>query len=78
MESFNLRRRGHNMGFVEYFDETTGEWTNLEDVPLFDTINCQLCNEATEAHNIIAEIKFKDDQPIVGAWQCRKCHAVNG
>jgi hypothetical protein len=66
------------MGFVEYFDETTGEWTNLEDVPLFDTISCQMCNEQTEAHNIIAEIKFKDDQPVVGAWQCRKCHAVNG
>ena len=66
------------MGFVEYFDETTGTWTNLEDVPLFDTINCQLCNEPTAAHDIVAEIKFKDDQPIVGAWQCRKCKAVNG
>ena len=77
-ESGNLRKRGHNMGYVEYFDETTGSWTNLEDVPLFDTINCQMCNEATAAHDIIAEIKFKDDQPVVGAWQCRKCHAVNG
>jgi len=78
MESFNLRRRGHNMGFVEYFDETTGECTNLEDVPLFETINCQLCNEPTAAHDIVAEIHFKDDQPVVGAWQCRKCKAVNG
>ena len=66
------------MGYVEYFDETTGVWTNLEDVPLFDTINCQLCNEQTEAHDIIAEIKLTDNQPVVGAWQCRKCHAVNG
>ena len=73
-----IYRTGEGVGFVEYFDETTGTWTNLEDVPLFDTINCQLCNEQTEAHDIIAEIKFKDDQPIVGAWQCRKCHAVNG
>ena len=51
---------------------------DLEDVPLFDTINSQLCNEPTEAHDIVAEIKFKDDQPIVGTWQCRKCKAVNG
>ena len=78
MENGNLRRNGHNMGFVEYFDETTGVWTNLEDVPLFDTINCQLCNEPTAAHDIVAEIHFKDDQPVVGAWQCRKCKAVNG
>jgi len=78
MASSHLRKRGHKMGFVEYFDETTGEWTNLEDVPLFVTINCQLCNEPTQAHDIVAEIKFKDDQPIVGAWQCRKCKAVNG
>ena len=78
MESSNHRRRRSDMGFVEYFDETTGEWTNIEDVPLYDTINCQLCNEPTEAHDIVAEIKFKDDQPIVGAWQCRKCKAVNG
>jgi hypothetical protein len=70
--------KGLIMGHVEYFDETTGAWTNLEDVPLFDTINCQLCNEPTEAHDIVAEIKFKDDQPIVGTWQCRKCKAVNG
>jgi hypothetical protein len=66
------------MGHLEFYNETTGEWTNLEDVPMFDTINCQLCNEPTEAHDIVAEIKFKDDQPVVGAWQCRKCKAVNG
>ena len=66
------------MGHLEYFNETTGEWTNIEDVPMFDTINCQLCNEPTEAHDIVAEIKFKDNQPIVGTWQCRKCKAVNG
>ena len=78
MASLSHKRNGHNMGFVEYFDETTGVWTNLEDVPLFDTINCQLCNEPTAAHDIVAEIHFKDDQPVVGAWQCRKCKAVNG
>jgi len=77
-ENGNHRNQGANMGYVEYFDETTGTWTNLEDVPLFDTINCQLCNEPTEAQDIIAEIHFKDNQPVVGAWQCRKCKAVNG
>jgi hypothetical protein len=66
------------MGHLQFYNETTGEWTDLEDVPLFDTINCQLCNEPTAAHDIVAEIKFKDDQPIVGTWQCRKCKAVNG
>ena len=66
------------MGHLEFYNETTGEWTNIEDVPLFDTIACQLCNEPTEAHNIVAEIAFKDGHPIVGAWQCRKCKTVNG
>ena len=67
------------MGYVEIYNiDKDGEWTNLEDVPMITTINCQLCNEPTEAHDIVAEIKFKDDLPIVGAWQCRKCKAVNG
>ena len=46
------------MGNLQFYNETTGEWTNLEDVPLFETINCQLCNEPTAAHDIVAEIKF--------------------
>ena len=66
------------MGYVEFYNETTGEWTNIEDVPLFDTINCQLCNEVVVAEDIVAEIKFKDNKPVVGAWQCRTCKAVNG
>jgi hypothetical protein len=66
------------MGHLEFYNETRGEWTNLEDVPLIDTINCQLCNEPTEAWNIIANIVIKDNEVSVGTWQCRKCHAVNG
>lgn len=66
------------MGFVEYFDETTGEWTNLEDVPMFDTVNCQLCNEPTMAEDVSAKIVIENNQPVVGSWQCKKCHAVNG
>jgi hypothetical protein len=66
------------MGNIEIWNYNDEQWVALEDVPLYDTINCQLCNEPTEAHDIVAEIKFKDDQPVVGAWQCRKCKAVNG
>ena len=66
------------MGYVEYFDETTGEWTNIDDVPLCDTINCQLCNEPTEAHDIIVTARIVDGQGIAGTWQCRKCKTVNG
>ena len=64
------------MGFVEYFDETTGSWTNLEDVPLFDTINCQLCNEPVQ----IRELANISSEPVNGivTWQCAKCNAVNG
>ena len=66
------------MGYVEFYNETTGEWTNIEDVPMHETVNCQLCNEPTEAWNIIANIVIKDNVVSVGAWQCRKCKAVNG
>ena len=67
------------MGHIEIHNlNNDGKWTDLEDVPMFDRINCQMCNEPTEAHDIVAEIHFKDDQPVVGAWQCRKCKAVNG
>jgi hypothetical protein len=70
--------KGLTMGDIEVWNFNDEKWVALEDVPMYDTISCQLCNEPTEAHNIVAEIKFKDDQPIVGAWQCRKCKAVNG
>ena len=65
------------MGYVEIYDNNGG-WTPLEDVPLFDTIACQLCNEPTEAKDIVADIHIEDSQIKVGAWQCRKCKAVNG
>jgi len=60
--------------------KVNGEWIDLMSafVPCQFTINCQLCNEPTQAHDIVAEIKFQDDQPVVGTWQCRKCKAVNG
>jgi len=64
------------MGFIEI--HTEDGWVALEDTPILDTVNCQLCNEPTMATDIVADIVIKDDQLSVGAWQCRKCKAVNG
>jgi hypothetical protein len=64
------------MGHIEI--HTEDGWVPLEDVPMFDTVNCQLCNEPTTATDIVADIVIKGDQLSVGAWQCRKCKAVNG
>ena len=66
------------MGYVEVFNENQGEWVDINDIPLIQTVNCQLCNEPTQARDIIAHIVIKDEQVSVGQWQCRKCHAVNG
>lgn len=64
------------MGYAEF--HTVDGWVNAEDVPMFDTLNCQLCNEPTMASDIVADIIIKDGQLSVGTWQCRKCKAVNG
>ena len=66
------------MGYVEVFNENEGEWVDVNDIPFIQTVNCQLCNEPTQARDIIAHIVIKDEQVSVGQWQCRKCHAVNG
>jgi len=67
------------MGYVEIYNiEKDGEWTDLEDVPMYDTILCQLCNEPTLANDIIIPAIITDGNLIAGTWQCRKCHAVNG
>jgi hypothetical protein len=67
------------MGYIELYNiDNDGGWTDLNDIPFIETINCQLCNEPTEARDIVAHIVIKDGQPSVGQWQCRKCHAVNG
>ena len=64
------------MGFAEI--HTPEGWVNVEDIPLINTVNCQLCNEPTEAWNIVANIVIKDNVVSVGTWQCNKCKAVNG
>jgi hypothetical protein len=67
------------MGHIEVYNVGgEGGWTDLDDIPITETLNCQLCNEPTEAWNIIANIVIKDGVVSVGQWQCRKCHAVNG
>jgi len=64
------------MGYIEV--HTPYGWVNLQDVPLFNEIPCQLCNEPTEAKDITITAKIKDGQVIAGTWSCNKCSAVNG
>jgi hypothetical protein len=64
------------MGYAEI--HTSEGWVNVEDIPMINTVNCQLCNEPTEAWNIVANIVIKDNVVSVGTWQCNKCKAVNG
>jgi hypothetical protein len=67
------------MGYIEVYNiDKDGEWTDLDDIPFITTINCQLCNEPTEAHDIIIPAVIKDGTLTAGTWQCRKCKAVNG
>jgi hypothetical protein len=66
------------MGHIEIWNNNDEQWVALEDVPLYDTINCQLCNEPTLASDIIIPAVIKDGILTAGTWQCRKCKAVNG
>jgi hypothetical protein len=66
------------MGHIDIWNFNDEKWVALEDVPLYDTINCQLCNEPTLASDIIIPAIIKDGILTAGTWQCRKCKAVNG
>jgi hypothetical protein len=66
------------MGHIDIWNFNDEKWVALEDVPLYDTINCQLCNEPTLASDIIIPAVIKDGILTAGTWQCRKCKAVNG
>ena len=75
----NYLGRRSNMGYIEVYNiDKDGEWTDLDDIPMITVINCQLCNEPTEAHDIIIPAVIKDGILTAGTWQCRKCKAVNG
>ena len=64
------------MGDLEI--HTADGWIKLEDVPLFNTIPCQLCNEPTEVRDITLPVVVKDGKLVTGTWSCNKCKAVNG
>jgi len=67
------------MGYIEVYNiDKDGEWQDLNDIPFITTINCQLCNEPTEARDIIIPAVIKHRELTAGTWQCRKCKAVNG
>ena len=67
------------VGYIEVYNiDKDGEWTDLNDIPFITTVNCQLCNEPTEAHDIIIPAVIQDGILTAGTWQCRKCKAVNG
>ena len=79
MESGIHRKQRCNMGYVEVYNiDKDGQWQDLNDIPFITTVNCQLCNEPTEAHDIIVTARIVDGQVVAGTWQCRKCKTVNG
>jgi len=49
------------MGYVEVYNvDGEGGWTDINDIPFIETVNCQLCNEPTEARDIMAIIRPKN------------------
>ena len=67
------------MGYVEVWNaEGDGGWTRLEEIPMIETVPCQLCNEPTLAADIVADLHITEAEIKVGAWQCKKCKAING
>ena len=67
------------MGYVEVYNiDKDGQWQDLNDIPFITTVNCQLCNEPTEAHDIIVTARIVEGEVVAGTWQCKKCKAVNG
>ena len=64
------------MGDLEI--HTVEGWVKLEDIPMFDTVPCQLCNEPTMASDISMNAVIVDGVVKSGSWSCKKCKAVNG
>ena len=64
------------MGYAEF--HTADGWVNVEDVPMIDTVNCQLCNEPTQASDITITARIVEGVVVAGTWSCNKCKAVNG
>ena len=64
------------MGFAEI--HPADGWVNVEDIPMIDTVNCQLCNEPTQASDITITARIVEGVVVAGTWSCKKCKAVNG
>jgi hypothetical protein len=64
------------MGFIEV--HTPYGWQKLEDVPLFDAIPCQLCNEPTMIHDLTFTVVEGGKIVPQTTWMCKKCNTVNG
>ena len=64
------------MGYIEV--HTPEGWVALEDIPMIDTVNCQLCNEPTMASDITITARIEEGVVVAGTWSCNKCKAVNG
>jgi hypothetical protein len=64
------------MGYVEI--HTPDGWIDVEDIPMVTTVNCQLCNQPTEAQDILVTAQIRDGAVVAGTWSCKKCRAVNG
>ena len=64
------------MGHIEV--HTPYGWVNLEDVPLFNEIPCQLCNAPTMIHDLTFTVAEDGLIKPQATWQCNKCKAVNG
>jgi hypothetical protein len=45
---------------------------------MIDTVNCQLCNEPTQASDITITARIVEGVVVAGTWSCKKCKAVNG
>jgi hypothetical protein len=64
------------MGYAEL--HTAEGWVNVEDIPMIETVICQLCNEPTEAQDITITARIEAGVVVAGTWSCNKCRAVNG
>jgi len=64
------------MGYAEI--HTVDGWVDVEDIPMIDTVICQLCNEPTEAKDINITARIVEGVVVAGTWSCNKCKAVNG
>jgi hypothetical protein len=64
------------MGYIEV--HTPYGWVNLEDVPLFNEIPCQLCNAPTMIHDLTFTVAEDGLIKPTATWQCNKCKTVNG